>query len=178
MKKITTIQIVLVLLIFSLFINYKQFSLNKHYKSLIPYLLEGEKIKNVDLIDRDAQLTNPDQLKKGISVVFVFLKNCSPCDKNIIFWKKIAKLFKNRISVVGVVLNTPTEAFSFADKAKLNFKIYVPDDLQKFTEDMRMTINQSQTIVLQDGRVKMVKLGDLGGNGATEVVKKLKGLLK
>jgi peroxiredoxin len=139
--------------------------------------LEGEKIKNVDIIDQDGQFIDPLRLQKGIAIVFVFLRNCSPCDKNIIFWKKIAKIFDNKISVTGIVLNTPTEAFNFEDKAKLNFKIYVPDDLEKYTRDMRMLINQSQTIVLKDGRVKMVKLGDLNGESAVEIINLIKGLL-
>jgi peroxiredoxin len=178
MKKGTIIYVILLILIFSLFVNYKLFVLNKHYKEKIPYLLEGEKIANVDIIGQDGQFIDPLRLKQGISVIFVFLKNCSPCDKNIIFWKKIAKLFDNKISVTGVVLNTPTEGFNFENKTKLNFKIYVPDDLPEYTRDMRMMINQSQTIVLKDGRVKMVKMGDLDGKSAVEVINLIKGLLK
>jgi peroxiredoxin len=171
-------QIILVLLIFSVFINYKWYTLNKHYKSSIPYLLKGEKIPDVDLIDKDANLIDPLKIRQGVSVIFVFLRNCSPCDKNIVFWKKITKLFKDNISTIGIVLKPPTEAFSFAEKSKLNFKIYIPDDLPGFIKDMRLKINQSQTIVLQDGRVKRVKMGDLDAKGATEVIKLLKGLVK
>ena len=143
MKKSVILYVILLVLIFSLFINYKLSVLNKYYKDKIPYLLEGEKIKNVDLIGEDAQFIDPLRIKKGISIIFVFLKSCSPCDKNIIFWKKIAKLLKNEVSVTGVVLNTPTKAFNFENKAKLNFKIYVPDDLPAYIRDMRMMINQS-----------------------------------
>jgi hypothetical protein len=178
MKKSVILYVMLLVLIFSLFINYKLFVLNKYYKDKIPYLLEGEQVENADLIGQDGKFIDPLRIKKGISIIFVFLKRCSPCDKNIIFWKKIAKLFKDEISVTGVVLNTPTEAFNFENKTKLNFKIYVPDDLPAYIRDMRMMINQSQTIVLQDSRVKMVKLGDLDGNSAVKIISLIKGLLK
>jgi len=178
MKKNIIIPSILILLFFSIYMNYKQYALNKHYKNLIPYLLVGEEIENVDLIDKDAQLIDPMQLKKGVSVVFVFLKECSPCDKNIVFWRKFAKLFDKKISVTSVVLNTPTEGFKFAEKAKLNFNVYVPDDLPKYVRDMKMSINQSQTIILKDGRVEMVRVGILDSETAIEIMSKIKGLLK
>jgi len=178
MKKNTTISVLCLLLLFSLFANYKLFLIKQEYKNLIPYLLVGEEIKNVDLIDSDAQLIDPSQITKGVSVIFVFLKRCSPCDKNIIYWKKIAQMFENKISVTGVVLNTPTEGFNFEKEAKLNFRVYVPDNLTKYTKDMRIRLNQSQTIVLRDGKVKLVTMGDLSGKNAIEIINKIKGLLK
>lgn len=178
MKKKNIIPIISVLLVFSLFINYKLLVLNKHYKGLIPYLMEGEMIGSVDLIDKYAQPIDKSQLTKGVSIIFVFLKECSSCDKSILFWEKIAKLFDKKISITGVVLNSPTDAFNFAKEAKLNFSIYVPDDLPSYTHDMRMLLNQSQTIVLQDGRVKKVKLGALDAVSAVDIINTIKGLLK
>lgn len=173
-----TIYVIFVLLIFSLFANYKLFIVNKKYKDFIPYLLVGEEIKNVDLIDSEAQLIGPSKLTKGVSVIYVFLKNCSPCDKNIIYWKKIAKMFEKKISIAGVVINTPTKAFNFEKEAKLNFKVYVPDNLTQYTKNMRIRLDQSQTIVLKDGRVKLVTMGNLSGKNAIDIINTIKGLLK
>ncbi len=178
MKKNTLLLVIFVLLIFSVFLNYKLFVLNTYHRSLIPFLLKGERIKNFSLLDQNARFIEPFRLKKGISLVYIFLKDCSPCDKNIVYWRKIAKIFNQKISVIGVVLGTPTDAFNFAEKANLNFQIYVPDDLAKYTRDMRLMINQSQTIVLQDGKVKMVKMGNMDGSIAIDLINFIKGLLK
>ncbi len=169
--------VLFVVLVMSLFANYKLLLINKQYKSFIPYLLVGEKINNLDLIDKEAQMINSKSFSSGVSVICVFYKQCSPCDKNIIYWKKIASMFEKRIQIIGVVINSPTEAFSFEEKAKLNFKVYVPDNLTKYTKDMRVLLDQSQTIVLEDGEVKRVIMGNLTSQNAIELINLIKGLL-
>lgn len=166
------------LLIISCFANYKLLKINSRLRELIPHLLKGEEIKNFDLLDKKGRMIDPGQFENRIAIFFIFLKGCSPCDKNIVFWKKIAKLFKDKASVYGVIIDTPTAAFNFADEVRLNFDIYVPDKLGQYVKDLRLSQTQSQTIVCKDKRVELLKTGILESEDAIEIINKLKWLLQ
>jgi len=172
------IAILFVLLVISGYSNYKFFQLNRYYKKLIPYMIRGESLKNAQLLDETGQLIDSSILKKGVSIIFVFLKECSPCDTNITFWKKIAKVFKDKVSIYGIILNTPTDALNFSEKAKLNFKIFVPDKLEQLISDWKLQSKFSQTIVLKDGKVSLLTYGKLDGDSTKQIVKEVRGLIK
>jgi peroxiredoxin len=176
-KKNILTPILFTLLILSVYLNYKLIRLNNNYREQIPHVIKGERISEVDLLDKNGQSVDRSKLENQTAIIYVFRKDCSPCDKNIFLWNKIAKFFKDKIPVFGIVPNTPTEAFNFEEKAKLNFDIFVPDDLKRYVREMKLRENRSQTIVYKNGRMHFIKVGELAGKDAKEIINKLKGLI-
>ncbi len=109
-------------------------------------------------------------------MIFIFSRPCSPCNKNIPYWEKISQLLNDQVSIYGIIPGDLTEAYNFADKAKLNFKIYVPEDIKKFAEHFRVKSNEARTI-LYDGKVRLIKLGDLDGEAAVSIIKLARSLI-
>jgi peroxiredoxin len=140
-------------------------------------LLQGEKIDNFNLVDMDAREIDRSILDKdSVSVIFILERPCSPCDKNVIFYKKMAEMLKGKASFYGIVLNNATEALNFAEQAKLSFKVYVPKQLDTFIDNMRLRMNLAQVIVYTD-KVEMIKVGQLSSQDVVQVLNKVKGLI-
>ncbi len=100
---------------------------------------------------------------------FIFSRPCSPCNKNIVYWNKFAELLKEHVDCYGIVLNSLSEAYNFNEKRELKFKIYVPQNLDKFLKEMKLKLNFPQTI-LYTNRVEMLKMGDLKPEDAVKII--------
>lgn len=165
---------VLALLIVLGYALLKSHQLNRHLREALPYYLVGEEIDYFDIIDMDEKSIDRNALKGDRpSLIFIFSRPCSPCNKNIVFWQKMAEVLKGKVSVYGIILANVTEAYNFSQRAGLNFKIYVPQDIDTFIEKMRIKMNVSQTIVY-NGTVRLVKLGNMEGEEAVSVIKLIK----
>jgi len=166
-----------VLFILSVYIVYMYNRENKQLRDSLPYFLKGEKIEYFKLVDMEAK--EIDHLSLGnspVSIIFIMSRPCSPCDKNVIFFKKIAQVLENRVNFYGIVLDKPAEAMNFAEQAKPNFNVYVPDQLETFLTKMRLKLNLSQVIVYTD-KVELVRLGELSGQDVTQIIEFTKGLI-
>ncbi len=158
---------------------FKLYRANQQNKAAIPYLLKGEAIGYFDLIGDDAHTLDRTALKsKKPSLIFIFSKPCSPCNKNITYWKKISSILKDKVTVYGIVLGNESEAFNFSEQAKLNFKVFIPRDLKAFTSNLRIKLNFAQTIVYHDNRVVHLQLGDLNGDTASGIIRTARELSK
>lgn len=160
---------------FSLF---KSIQRNEELRLLIPYLLPGEKIETLALICVDEKDQDITALEKDrLYLLYVFPRTkCTVCDKNLVVLKKVQKLLKGDISILGILLKTPTEAMDFAQKASLNFPIYVPGEIEKFIDLVRIKMNLSQAIICTGNEVRRIEMGDLTGGKAGELVKLLRRL--
>lgn len=139
-------------------------------RSYIPHLLVGDKIEYFELVGMtgepvDLELLNPDQP----TLIFIFSRPCTTCDKNIEYWKKIARMVEGRADVFGIILAAPEVAIDFAEKAKLRFEVYVPNNIDSFIEHFHARLNISQTILYQ-GMVRQLYIGELTGELAGRLI--------
>ena len=152
--------------------------LNKDLVNSLPYFIKGEKIEYFDLINMNGKNVN-DQLLLGDkpSLIFVFSRPCSPCNKNIIYWKNMAEIFKGKVNIYGVILNSATEAFNLKEKSKVDFHLFIPENINKFIKHFRIKLNLAETNIYKDG-VKYTSIGDLSGEEAVKIINIVKGILK
>ncbi len=152
----------------------KSHQLNRHLREALPYFIVGEEIHYFDVIGMDEKSIDGTALQGDRpSLIFIFSRPCSPCNKNIVFWQKMAEVLKGKVSVYGIILSDVTEAYNFSQRAGLNFNIYVPQDLDTFIEKMRIKMNVSQTIVYDD-TVRLVQLGNMEGEEVVSIIKLIK----
>lgn len=176
-KNLTTITLLLATcLIISLFSLYKFFKENRYLRQSIPYLLPQEKIQYFSLNDVQANSIDKTVLENNpVSLIIIFQRPCSPCDKNTPFYKKMAEAIKDDAHVYGIVANNIEAAIDFSDKAKLNFTIYAPEDLKRFIETFRLTLHLPQ-IIVYTSKVEYVKVGYLSGEEAIKIINTIRQL--
>jgi hypothetical protein len=174
----TYLLIIVAILVVAGFTIFKLIQTNKDLHSHIPNLLQDETIKYFDLLDKDGRELDISALNTQNPVLlFVFSRPCTKCNKNIIFWQKLTEIAQNKVDVYGIVLDDLGKAFEFEEEAKLNFKIYVPENIKKFEKNLRIKLNFSQTIVYSNG-VKYLKMGNLQGEETVKIIKLLRNLKK
>lgn len=157
---------------------FKFYQVNQELRAAMPYLMPGQAIEYFDILGQDAQSRNVSILEGDKpALLFVFSRPCSPCNNNIIYWKKIAALLKNKVKVYGIVLGKIDETFELTEKAKPGFDVYVPEDLETFIKSMKLQLNFPQTIIYRNNRVVYQKMGDLTGPDAASIIKKAKSLI-
>jgi peroxiredoxin len=165
------------ILIISGYTNFRLYQVNAKQRDSLPYLLKGESITYFKMLDGSARTIDKSTLTgKRPSLIFIFSRPCSPCNKNIVYWKKMATLLGDKVNVYGIVLADASHAFNFSETAKLNFKIYVPENISTFSDALRIKMNLSQTIIYHNNSVLNLKLGDLNGQEATDFIKMVKRL--
>ena len=176
-KTFTYKLIIVSILIIAGFTIFRFIQTNKKTRNSLPYLTQGEKIKYFDLIGEEGEKTDSLFLQSNMpSLIFIYSRPCNPCNKNIIFWKKIVEILDGDVSVYGIILDDQNEAFSYSRNANLNFKIYVPEDLDRFIEELRIKLNFSQTIVYHKG-LSFLKLGELESEEVVNIIKLTKSLI-
>jgi len=143
LKRVCTIALICMsLLCIILFrVNLRQAERIKSLESSLPTMLPGEKIHYFDVLGInnnavDAKLLN--ESKSGPFLLFLFQQGCTPCNKNLYYWRKMAEILKNDVQPIGVVLESFDHAASFSEKSGLNFNLYVPTDLNLFKKKMKM----------------------------------------
>ena len=165
----------LIIIILSIFII-KLIGTNNSLKESLPYLIKGEKIKYFNLIDNDGKKIDEKILKHDFpSLIFIFSRPCSPCNKSITYWKRLSSILKGKVNVYGIVLSNATEAHSFSSNAKLNFPIFIPEDINIFIKNFRIKINLPETILYKNGVVHL-RLGEINYKDVTQIVRKAKGV--
>lgn len=176
-KTYTFTAILLSVFVFLGYALYKCHQANRKLRSSLPYLTVGESIHYFNLIGMDETRIDQSNLEKDRPVlIFIFSRPCSPCDKNLVYWKKMAEIFKEDVSVYGIILGKLTEAYNFSETSRLNFNIYVPEDAALFIREMRIKLNFSQTIIYS-GKVRYVRLGEMNGEEAVGIIKTVKGMI-
>lgn len=169
--------IALALLIFSGFTNYKLFKLNRQYRNALPYFLVGETIDYLELQSTDENVPGLRELPDNkLSILYIFSQPCTPCDKNLIYLKKFARLLDKSITIRGIVVGNLSEGYEFTQKAKLDFNIFVPEDLNRFIEAFRLKLKQSHLLVCKGKEIRFVKMGELSSDEFTQILKMIRGL--
>jgi hypothetical protein len=97
-------------------------------------------------------------------LLFVLSNFCNPCEKNVVYWKKLYNQLKNDADVIGIVLSGRRQALALRDDLGANFSLYAPEGTDKFMNDYKIS-NLSQTMLIQgNARVEWIKTGDLNGD--------------
>jgi|GEM_PF-1912484 len=163
------------LIVVETYVIIRQAKTARDFRKEVPLLLKGEKITYFDMMDADGKTIDSSTLEKNpLSLVYIFDRPCSRCNKNIDYWKKIRSLADNRLPVHAVVLDNYSEMLELHKSGFLNFKLYTPVDKERFTRAMRIKLNLAQTIVLERGTVQSVKLGLLSHEDFMEIVTMIK----
>jgi hypothetical protein len=178
-KTLTFTLAVLAIVIFCGYTIFKLHWLNEQARANLPYLDIGEHIGYFDLIAEDSSRVNTSIVNSGRpAMIFIASRPCTPCQKNVHYWRKFKKILGDCIDYYGIIPTDATTAFNFSERAKLNFKIYVPADLKLFIQGMRLKTNNAQTIVYDQNEVKYIKLGNLERNDALHIINLAKELGK
>jgi hypothetical protein len=173
-KTFGLVLIFLTVIIFLAFSLIKCIKANNVLKNALPYLLVGEKIDYFDVISVDDQSTETGETYLSDdkpSLILIFSRPCTPCDKNIIYWKKFSSILSDSVLIYGIILKDLSEAINFSKNARLNFPLYVPKELNKFIKKFRLKFKDSQTIVCVGKEIKYLKLGNISGEDAVKIIK-------
>jgi len=167
--------VLLALLTIETYIIIRQVDIIRSIKKEVPFLIKGEQIDYFDLLNVEGTVIDNFTLEKNPhSLVFIFEQPCSECTKNIVYWKKIKNLVKEKIPVYGIVLEDYDETLNFYHSVKLNFNLFFPENKQKFLDRLRIKYNFAQTILLKRNRVDQVKIGNLSSEDFLDVIKILR----
>lgn len=175
-KKLSmAIPILLAIIIVMGFVLYKTMQSKKRLTESLPYFVEGESIEYFDLISMSSERIDASALEGDTPIlIFIFSRPCSPCNKNIKFWKSIAGILKDKKNkIFGIALDNLSATYNFMKEARLNFDIYVPEELEIFLKRMRIKLNFAQTILYHKG-VKVQKLGPLEADEVTRIINYIK----
>jgi len=154
------------MLVFMMFNQKKQID---RLKAGNVFLSVGDDLKQLELVDI-ANNQKTHKLNDGVSILFVFEKPCSPCNKNINFWNKIAILLREKVQTYGII----EEDFSNARETKLQnrvvFPLYAPVDVDEFRKVIPTSINLPQTVVVMNGKVSNLYVGQLSPESVKDIM--------
>jgi peroxiredoxin len=148
---------------------------NRGLAEEIPYITTHQEVEYFELTGVDESRVTLDELKKrDRALAFVFSRPCSPCNKNLVFWNKMAQILGDQVKIYGIVLDDLTKAYNFSQKAKLSFDIYVPDEVEMFVKSWKIKSNQPLTILVRNGKPALVVLGLLEAKDSGEFIKRIR----
>lgn len=172
-KKSIVIAVIAGALLVSIILNFHLFRTVKTVQKFLPYLLRGEKVNGMELVDEFGADIEPGN-SGGDYLVFIFTEGCSPCNKNIKLWDKMADLLDSKIRVYGVILDDVNGMVEFSEQARLRFHLHVPRDVERFKNAFRIQLDLPQTIYVKNNKVDYLKLGVLSGDDYIHMMKYLK----
>lgn len=169
----------LAVVILSGYTIFKLNRINEQTRANLPYLDMGERIEYFDLVGEGFSTIDSTVINSGRpAMIFILSRPCTPCQKNFGYWQKFKEILDGQIDFYGIALADASSTFNFAKQAKLNIKLYVPGDLKKFIQAFRIKLNLSQTIIYCQNEVKYLKLGDLEGDEAVQIITAAKKFIK
>lgn len=160
------------------FIIARQYQRIVNLENSLPFLPYGERIKYFDLLDKEDKRIDKTFIEGNkISLIYVFERPCSPCNKNIMFWNKIASKFKDQVKVCGVIPEDFQDFFNQVERLRVNFRLFYPENLSKFLNELRIRTNTAQTILYSKG-VRHLIPGDLESEDIFLLMEKIKEEIK
>jgi peroxiredoxin len=168
------------LLIVSVFLNIKFFRENKYLKNSLPFLIVGEKISYFNLIGKDAKSINVDELNKArIALIFIINESCFNCSGNLPLFNKMSRILKkDGVKVFGIIPDDPSKMFQFSENNKLDFKLYTPEEPDKFKRVLRLKAPTDQILLYYKRKVVLTFSGILDGKSYTGILRKAKQIIK
>lgn len=132
--KILVVLAIVALLVYCVKLQVENYGL----RASIPFLAKGEGIDYFDLTgagdaEVDERFLNGDG--ETLSVLFIYERPCSSCNKNNGIWNKISRI-KGPVpfNTYGIVLDSREKVEEFASSGAVNFDLYFPRDVKRFIE--------------------------------------------
>lgn len=124
----------------------------------IPHLIVNNYAPPIAVIEEREFLYFHNNSKKTLLIIFSTF--CTNCDKNLTFWKRLDHQLKEKVQIIAVV----SKGVEQAQTLKVNFPIYVPEDINGFINDYKVS-NSSQTILInKEGEIEWIKVGELNSD--------------
>lgn len=137
-----------------------------------PYLLAGEKILCFDLIDQNGNTSSIKSIENSkVSLIFIFEEPCSPCNKNLVFWKRISAFYSAHVTIYGIVLKEYKNLKDTQNSIMPNFKLFAPVDMKSFRKKMKAESKLAQTILINGNTIHYIKVDNLESIDYFEIVK-------
>jgi peroxiredoxin len=139
-------------------------------------LAVGQKINYFDMIGADNQVLDVSVLNRARKPVLLFIPKqpCVPCNPNFLLWKRMAKIIQDHADIYGIWLGKPSDMIEFQENREFYFKFYSPVDLDRIKKELKVKFNYPQTILYQDNKVVLVKLGNLEGHDFAAILNRVK----
>lgn len=151
----------------------------KYLKKKIPVLIEGEKLKYFDLVDAETRIIDNKILEKyPYSILFIFENPCSPCNDNIVYWKKIKKFINNKIPIYGIIPDYYEKMVDFSNTGGMNFSVYAPVNKNKFINELKLKFNFAETLLLKRNKIEYIRIGKIDNDEFTGLLLKIKKIIK
>jgi len=161
----------MVIIILSI-ILYSTIKSRKELINELPSLRIGDTVDKVKLISEEVTSIKEFKLSTlGMAAIFIFSKPCTPCNKNIPFWRRISAL--KRAEVFGIIPDKVTGMVNLSGTLQVNFRLYCPENIERFEKKFRVKLDLAQTLLLERGKVIYIKLGQLTTQDYFEIAKKL-----
>lgn len=136
----------------------------------VPYLTVGEALPYRQLYDTRGQAVDVAALgAKWPVVLLLFEQPCSPCNRNVNLWRKMSGLLAGKAAVCGVVLESLEGLVNVNERSVFGFPLYCPREVESFKAQNRVYMNMAQTVLLVNGKVRFVKMGDIDGGDVTAI---------
>lgn len=173
MKKLNLLSgFLIALVIFLSLLLYLNMQSKEKITNELASLQVDESIDEMALISEDGTTVNRFKMSTyETAAIFIFSRPCSPCNKNIPFWRRLSSLKK--ADIFGIIVDEPTKMVNFSESMNLNFKLYAPFDINIFKEIFRLKFDLAQTLLLKHGKIIYVKVGELTPQDYFEIAKKL-----
>jgi hypothetical protein len=80
----------------------------------------------------------------------------------------------DKIEIIGLIPAGHQDAFAFEDKARLKFKICIPETLADVKDKLKIKMNLPYTMVIDKNRVAFIKVGDIEAEDLTTILRLIK----
>jgi hypothetical protein len=150
-------------------------TLKENFISLVP----GDTMADLELMSLDNKpidktvFNSPNPL-----MICIFEIPCMKCNFNLGPWKALTSYFGQRITVIGILVEGDPEAFNLLNDGRVNFKLFLPVDKEKFKRKMRLKTKLAQTMIVFNQEVITVTLGNLDTTGVQQLMATIYDLFK
>ena len=130
----------------------------------IPHLIPGDYALPVEVINLEGKIEFINFNNKRKTLLFIQVDSCIPCDKNLIFWRRLSYQLKDKARVLLISLKELEEARNLKLYLKVDIPVYTPKNKEKFIQDYKIS-KFSQTILINGtGKVKWTKASELNAD--------------
>lgn len=148
----------------------------------LPYLLPGEEPDfDFSSVDSRGVIFPGEDFKKGVVLLFIY-RDADRATDNWLIWSSLADLVrKYGVKSYGLIINEGFNKFYYAlDKMDKDewFKVLAPVERNRFLENFRIKYNSSQTLVVKDGEIRMLKFGKLLDDDYEALIREVKSLVE
>jgi hypothetical protein len=134
-------------------------------KKKVPHLIVGDYALPIEVIKINGEeefINFNNNYQK--TLLFILSSSCVPCDKNLIFWRRLGYQLRNKARILLISLGEWEDMHNLKSYLKVDIPIYIPENKEKFIQDYRIR-NFSQTVLIDEkGKVEWIKANGLNAD--------------